>query len=179
MLQEPETLYKLMILYMLDKVNFPLTNNQLSEFFLDKNYTTFMTLQIVLNDLTEAGLIKSRKVGNATHYEITSDGREALSFFVGDISSAAVADMDEYLEKNRFSLRSEVGTTAEYFSAGNGSYTVHCAAREGQGTLLAIDINVPDEKLAADMCANWSARSQELYSHIMMSLMGGKPAERR
>ena len=33
---ESITLYKLMILYMLNKVNFPLTTSQLSSFLLDK-----------------------------------------------------------------------------------------------------------------------------------------------
>ena len=51
MIQEPETLYKLMILYMLNKVNFPLTNSQLTQFFLDKEYTTYFTLQQVLSEL--------------------------------------------------------------------------------------------------------------------------------
>ena len=32
MLSDPITLYKLMILYMLDHVNFPLTNSQLTDF---------------------------------------------------------------------------------------------------------------------------------------------------
>ena len=36
MLAEPMTLYKLMNLYMLHQVNFPLTNAQLSNFFLDR-----------------------------------------------------------------------------------------------------------------------------------------------
>ena len=36
MLAEPMTLYKLMNLYMLKQVNFPLTNAQLSNFFLDR-----------------------------------------------------------------------------------------------------------------------------------------------
>ena len=40
MLAEPMTLYKLMNLYMLKQVNFPLTNAQLSNFFLDRDYTT-------------------------------------------------------------------------------------------------------------------------------------------
>ena len=34
MLSEPMTLYKLMNLYMLKQVNFPLTNAQLTDFFL-------------------------------------------------------------------------------------------------------------------------------------------------
>ena len=34
-------LYKLIILYMLNKVDFPLTNSQISEFILDEGYTTY------------------------------------------------------------------------------------------------------------------------------------------
>ena len=45
MITEPLTLYKLMILYLLKSINYPLTNNQLSGFFLDYEYTTYFTLQ--------------------------------------------------------------------------------------------------------------------------------------
>ena len=38
---EPFTLYKLIILYMLDRVDFPLTNSQISSFLLDRGYTNF------------------------------------------------------------------------------------------------------------------------------------------
>ena len=48
MLAEPMTLYKLMNLYMLKQVNFPLTNAQLSSFFLDRDYTSYFTLQQAL-----------------------------------------------------------------------------------------------------------------------------------
>ena len=109
MIQEPETLYKLMTLYMLEKVNFPLTNSQLSSFFLDKDYTTYFTLQSVLSELVEANLITSRQVGNSTHYEITDDGKEALGFFGSGISDAAVADMNEYLEANNMRNSLSVG----------------------------------------------------------------------
>ena len=39
------TLYKLMVLYMLDKVNFPLSNSQIADFMLDRQYTNYFTLQ--------------------------------------------------------------------------------------------------------------------------------------
>ena len=42
---EALTLYKLIVLYMLNKVNFPLTNAQISEFVLGREYTTYFTLQ--------------------------------------------------------------------------------------------------------------------------------------
>ena len=54
---EAFTLYKLIILYMLDKVDFPLTNSQISEFVLDKGYTDYFKLQQALSELTDGGII--------------------------------------------------------------------------------------------------------------------------
>ncbi len=47
MLQDPLTLYKLIVLYMLDRVNFPMTNAQVSDYILEKEYTNYLTLQQV------------------------------------------------------------------------------------------------------------------------------------
>ena len=80
MLSDPITLYKLMILYMLDHVNFPLTNSQLTDFFLDHEYTTYFTLQQALNELKEAGLIRMESTHNSSRYEITKEGNDTLSF---------------------------------------------------------------------------------------------------
>ena len=40
-MSEPITLYKLIVLYMLHKVDFPLTTSQISSFILDRDYTSF------------------------------------------------------------------------------------------------------------------------------------------
>lgn len=56
---EATTLYKLMVLYMLSKVNFPLSNSQIADFMLDKQYTTYFTLQEVLNSLQMMALLMS------------------------------------------------------------------------------------------------------------------------
>ena len=50
---ETFTLYKLIVLYMLDRVDFPLTTSQISEFILDKGYTTYFRLQSALAELTD------------------------------------------------------------------------------------------------------------------------------
>ena len=56
---EPFTIYKLTILNMLDKVDFPLTNTQISNFFLEQDYTDYFRVQQVISDLVEANLIRS------------------------------------------------------------------------------------------------------------------------
>ena len=56
------TLYKLIILYMLNEVDFPLTNSQISEFILDEGYTTYFKLQQALSELLESGFIREESI---------------------------------------------------------------------------------------------------------------------
>ena len=83
---DPLTLYKLMTLYMLNKVNFPLTNAQLSVFFQEKGYTTYIGFQQVLTELEETNLISYETIRNTYYYKITKDGIETINFFVNKIT---------------------------------------------------------------------------------------------
>lgn len=76
--QEPLTLYKLIVLYLLNKVSFPLTMAQVSDLILEKEYTSYLTLQQVINELAQAGLITAKTLVNRTHLQITE--RAAIPF---------------------------------------------------------------------------------------------------
>ena len=170
-MSEPLTLYKLMILYMLKQVKFPLAGSQISEFFLDKEYTTYFTLQQALSELGESHLIKLESTRNSSRYDITREGEETLSFFGKKISPAIIEDIDTYLKENKVRLRDEVGLVSDYYKSTNQDYIVHCAIREGKAQLLEINISVPDKEQAEHMCGRWNKESQKLYSVIMQSLM--------
>ena len=171
MLTEPMTLYKLMNLYLLKQVNFPLTNAQLTNFFTEHEYTTYFTLQQALNELEDAGLIHKEPSHNSTRYEITHEGEETLNFFGKNISPGIVNDMDQYLRENKFRLREEVGTTADYYKATGQDYIVHCEVREGKTVLIRLDLALPDKEQAEAMCNNWKEKSQEIYSFAMKTLL--------
>ena len=171
MLTEPMTLYKLMNLYMLKQVNFPLTNAQLTSFFTEHEYTTYFTLQQALNELEDAGLIRKEASHSSTRYEITKEGEETLNFFGKNISPAIVADMDQYLKENKFRLREEVGITADFYKGTNQDYIAHCEVRENKTALIRIELSVPDKAQAEAICSNLKNSSQELYGHIMKTLL--------
>ena len=179
MLAEPMTLYKLMNLYMLHQVNFPLTNAQLSNFFLDREYTTYFTLQQALNELLDAGQVKKETMRTSSRYEITKEGEETLEFFGKNISPAIVSDMDEYLKLNRFRMRNEVGLISDFYKSTNQDYIVHCEVREGKAVLVNLDISVPDKEQAEIMCNHWKDRSQEIYAYVMKSLMSEHGVEKK
>ena len=75
---EPFTIYKLTILYMLNKAGFPLSNTQISNFFLDQEYTDYFRVQEVLGDLVDTELIQARSTHSNTQYSITAAGKETL-----------------------------------------------------------------------------------------------------
>lgn len=96
---EPITIYKLTILNMLDKVDFPLTNTQISNFFLEQDYTDYFRVQQVLSDLEDASLIHAESTHSNTQYTITAAGKETLGFFKDKITPAIERDTTAFLEK--------------------------------------------------------------------------------
>lgn len=123
---EQITLYKFMTLYMLNKVNFPLTNNQISRFFLDKEYTTYFVFQQFLSELLEVKLISSETIRNTSYYKITDDGRETIEMFKNKIPIAIIDDMDIFLIENKYELRNEVGVICDYYKSTNQDFIVNC-----------------------------------------------------
>lgn len=70
MLQDSLTINKLIVLYMLNRVSFPITIAQISDFILERDYMNFLTLQQVISELTEANMVSSKTVRNRTHLSI-------------------------------------------------------------------------------------------------------------
>ena len=57
---DPFTTYKLIVLYMAKHATEALTNSQISEFILDREYTDYFQLQKVLSELTDTELLHKR-----------------------------------------------------------------------------------------------------------------------
>lgn len=165
------TLYKLIILYMLDKVNFPLTNAQISNFILEKEYTNYFTIQQAISELNDAELIQTETVRNSTYYRINQSGEETLEFFGNKISDTIKKEIDEYLYKNEYEFKDEVSTIADYYEEKKGEYIVRCQVKENGNPIIDLNLSVPSEEEAMAICSNWKARSQEVYAYVMKTLM--------
>lgn len=170
MTQDPLTLYKLIILYMLDRVDFKLTSAQISSFILEKEYTNYMTLQQVLSDLLDAELIKSDTLRNRTYYGITEDGQNTLSYFGNRINSAIISDINTFLKESNMELKNEASITANYDKSVMGGYDAELIAREKDVELVKIKLNVPTEDMAETLCDNWHIKNQQIYGYLMQEL---------
>lgn len=170
-MSEPHTLYKLIILYMLKKIDFSLTNSQISSFILEQGYTTYFTLQSVLSELTEAELVHQETIQNSSFYTITPAGEETIGFFENKISPSIREDIDRYLKENKMQLRNEVSVIADYYRNTAGEFAVRCQVKEKRSDLIDLTVTVPDEAQAKAICGQWQKKCQSIYEYIMKELL--------
>ena len=168
---ETFTLYKLIVLYMLEKVDFPLTTSQISEFILDKGYTTYFKLQETLSEMVESGLLRVETTHNRTLYHLTENGAETIQFFKNKISTAIQNDIDEFLKEKKYDLKEEVAIKSDYYLNTNHEYEVRCQIVENGFSLIDLKITVPTEIEAETIASYWSRESQKIYSSLLSQLL--------
>ncbi len=167
---EQITTYKLMILYLLKQVRFPLTRAQLSDFML-KEYCTFFAFQQAVQELLDSHLMKESPVRNYVRFEITREGEEALEYFGNKIPEVIRKEMDEFLEENKIRLRAEMGIVSSYQENENGEYQVSCEVREGKSVLIKLDLAVPTKEQAQIICERWHDSNEAVYAAVMQELL--------
>lgn len=170
MTQDPLTLYKLIVLYMLNRVNFPMTKAQIGDFILEKEYTNFLTLQQVISELIDANMVTAQSIRNRTHLAITEDGRNTLEFFKNRISEPITHDIDTYFKENEMEMRNEVSILSDYYKSTSGEYEAHLVAKDKDINLVDIKISVPFEEGAAAICENWQKKNQDVYKFLVEQL---------
>ncbi|PWJ50914.1 DUF4364 family protein [Faecalicatena contorta] len=168
---ETFTLYKLIVLYMLDKVDFPMTTSQISEFMLDKGYTTYFKLQEALSEMVDSGLLKIETTHNRTLYHLTENGAETIQFFTNKISPAIQNDVNEFLKEKQYDLKEEVAIKSDYYLNTNREYEVRCQIVENGFSLIDLKITVPTETEAETIAGSWFRQSQEIYALLLSKLL--------
>ena len=170
-MSESFTLYKLIVLYMLDKVDFPLTNGQISEFILDKGYTSYFTLQQAISEMVESGFLREETTHNRTLYHLTPDGAETIKFFKNNISPAIQKDIDTFFLEKSYDLKNEVSVKADYYQTKSLEYAVRCQILESGVPLIDMTLTVPTKDEASSIANNWNQKNQEIYALIMANLL--------
>lgn len=164
---EPLTTYKLMILALLECSDAPLSGPQLCDFFLEKEYTNYFTVQEALHELDESAFIKKEATHNNTRYSITPAGTQTLSFFLDKLSEGIHSDIREYLNANQLAIREEASILADYYKAPGEQFAVRCQLKEKEHPRIDLTITVPNQEIAEAICDNWKQQSEHVYEYLM------------
>lgn len=170
-MSETVTLYKLMVLFLLKKGSLSLTNAQISDFFIEKGYTNYFTLQQVINSLLESEMITAETTRNTTRYNLTSQGEETLSYLKDKLSEGIIQDIISYLNDKKIEMVNELSVLSDYDRTPNGEYAVHFRVMEKDSPVIDMTLSVVTEALAERMCDNWQKHSSEIYGYLMERLL--------
>ena len=170
MQSESLMLYKLIILYILDRMDFPITNTELTRFILEKEYCDYITINQILAELIEDHYVEMERSHNTYLYRITSSGKETLSFFYTRISVAIRDEIDTYLSEKEYQLREMVSNTADYYEAKKNEFVVELRVIERDSELVHINLLVTSAAEADLICSRWKECSADIYGYLISTL---------
>ena len=171
LMTQPLTLIKLIILYMLSRVDFPLRKVQIFDFILDKDYTNYFTLQQATGELTESRLIEIKTINGSSHVFILDEGRTTLDMFSDRLSAGIKDDIDNYFKEKEFELKNDLSVTADCYRSRRGRYIADMSVKDSDNEIIRLKVALPTMEAAQAMCSSWSLKSQEIYNHVIDELI--------
>ena len=170
MSQQLNTLYKLMTMYTLSRVDFALTNSQITNVFLDLGYTNYFNVQYALGELVDSGLVHEEAYPDYRYYALTDSGKTRMDALRSSLSSSIRSDIDDYLKKRRLEFREALSSRAEYYRTTDGDWAVRCRVMDHTTALIDMTLTVPNETQAKAVSQEWKEKSQEIYAMVIRKL---------
>lgn len=163
---------KLIILYLLERMGIALSNSEICQFSLEKNYMSYFAVQQYLSELVEVGWINKNRENNNTRYTLTNKGEEIINYFIRHISDKAKTEINVYASENSKRIKTEYEVTANYFLELNDDFLVKCSLLDSDGyNLMEINLAVATKEQAKLICDNWKRNVNCLYGSILSSLI--------
>ena len=161
---------KVLILYILSKLNEPITNDNLLQLVisvLDMNYFYF---QQFLLDLLEKNYIICFSQDGKQVYQITEDGKNALSLTDDMLPGIIKLKVDTSFGNEIKNVIEQEAITAEYVPIGNDNYTVTCKINENNNCIFEISVFAGSREEAKKIVDNWKENAYSIYPEILNSL---------
>lgn len=162
------TITKLILLYVFDKMEVPLTESTILNMCANQNdWVNYMTCRSVLADLVEIGFIHSLPNPSAEpFFTITADGRACLSYFFMKIPSSLREDISAYVKENRLNFRRKQEYFRNYYKNTDGTYTVLLRIVEPSSTVMELKLSVANRAAAKAIYEKWEKKASNVYSSI-------------
>ena len=166
---------KLIILFCMEKMEMPLTENSIIELCSVKNdWINYMDCLDLLYQLSEAKLIyKVACKEGEMRYDLSIEGRNCLSYFYNRIPNDLREEVAQYCKANRLSIKQSQEYYANYTDADDGSYLVTMRIYESlvKAPLFEIKAKAPTRQAAEETCKKWRQSAPNIYEYIFDTLI--------
>lgn len=157
---------KLILLFILSETGAPLSKNQITQVVLENSLMNYFTMQQLLGELMDGGLITYYEDMGRHYYRLEDRGASVLKLFYRRIPHRLRSSIMEYLLAKGAVLRRENRAEASYTMEDDDEYTVSLRLIQRRTVVLDMKIKASCHKDARRICENWNNRSEDLLKQI-------------
>ncbi|HHV45926.1 MAG TPA: DUF4364 family protein [Tissierellia bacterium] len=158
---------KLLLLYIIDKSDNSLSNNEITELVLKHNYMNYFMVQQYLSELVTSGFIEYKGHKDRKVYNLLEKGKTALTYFEKRIPDDIRKQILKLFSKDAEKKNKSTHIVGDYYKKSNNEYTVNLKLIENAETLLSLYLSVPSKKQAEKICQVWKDKTEYIYKNLL------------
>ena len=163
---------KLMILFLFDKMEVPLTESTLSEICTSKNsWLNYMDFIQTKDALIDGNFIVNLTPNTNPIYSITANGRACLADFYTNIPISRREEIAHFAKKHQKFYRAKQEYVSDFYRNKDGTYTVNLKILELQQPTFELKFIVPTRQIAKDIHNNWTKKAHTTWQTIYETLV--------
>lgn len=160
---------KLLVLFVLDKLEMPINEDILLHICsIDNNWMAPIFCKQIASELIDGGFVAKKASGtnNNGYLTLTADGRTCLSHFYNDIPFSVRESVSDFLKKERLNYRKKQEFFCDYFRNGDSTYSVRLVILEISKPIFETKLIVPSLAIATSIYNSWQDKAPEVYKAI-------------
>lgn len=153
---------KVLIMYVLDKIGFPVCMDDLVEICCSELSSDYFSFTDCLYELVDSGHVLEKK----NLYSITTKGKNNVAAIYDSLPYSTRKKADKLSTPLRNKLRRQAMITAEHSKKGD-TVTVHLELMDGKGPLISMNMICPNETTAEKIENKFKADAESYYMQII------------
>lgn len=168
---------KLTMLFVIDKMEIPLTEDSILDICSIKNdwIEQYMDCKTYIHDLVDSNLLYkiSSETDTKELFTLSYEGRECLSHLYKRLVPEKREAISAYLQANKLIVKSAQEYNSNYRKNPDGSYNVELRIYEPQSTTPMFDLTVkaPTRQSAIEAAQKWKTIAPTIYESIYEKLI--------
>ena len=158
---------KVLILYILNKLQKDITSNDLFKIMSNINNINYFYFRQILIDLVDSKLIGSYTKDETSVFEITAEGKNSLELTIDVLPGLIKLKTDTVLKSELNHIIDESSIVAEYIPENEKNFTVKCKIIENNTTVFEVKTFAGSREHAKAIADNWKNNANNIYPQIM------------
>ena len=160
---------KVLILYILNKIEKPVNNDELLQLVLSIEDMNYFYFQQFLLDLLENKYIETYKENDFSEqiYRLTDAGKDALELTKDLIPGIVKLKIDNTIKGEFQNIEEEISIVSEFTPEDDGGFIVTCKIIEHNKTIFEVSTSAVSREQAKYISDNWKEHAIDIYPNMI------------